>query len=643
MRASRWIPLEDVYESSWISAPMTAGWLNPRILLPAGWREWEPAKLEAVLAHERTHIRRGDWAIAVMAGVNRRLFWFHPLAWWLERRLAELAEQACDDAALLETGARESYARALLDMAAAVRTAQGRMNWEAVAMAKPVQVKERIERVLDGNRELPRGLTARRWAVLAACSLPMVYFAAALQFVPAVAQDRPPVKVEWGIPGAEAMVDANQMNAAEAERLEQRLLQEPEDLGARARLLGYYYINAKKPERMKHVLWVIEHHPEWAQPGFSAVGISAMGNLFNDKTDYDRAAALWRQEAAIHPNDARVLANAAAALGQPGGDYPEAERLYERARQIDPANGAYTLGLVNMYVGALASDAMSRMAGAPNLHTDPAFAAMTRSKLESSNDGPLLAEIGDRLAFRFHLSGTSGEDTQLKEFGHRLLARAEQLGVKPPVHQQPAPPPVKRDPEPALVQKVDPTYPPLALQARISGVVHLEVTTNADGSVASTRVIMGHPMLAPAAIDAVRHWKYVAGVATFEVQVPFTLSPGTAVPKADTTGGVPKGMGTAMSVSRIRVGANIQDARVMHRVEPEYPPLARQARIESTVRLNVTIARDGHVINVQAIEGHPLLVPPAIEAVKQWIYNPTLLNGSPVEVATEVDLEFRLK
>src|SRR5262249_12870128 len=129
VRASR--PAGEVSVSSWISVPMTVGWLPPKILLPEGWESWGRPKLDAVLAHERTHVRRADWLIAMLAQVNRALFWFHPLAWWLERRLATLAEQACDDAALLEVP-HAPYAEALLDMAAAVKTAQGRLIWEAM-------------------------------------------------------------------------------------------------------------------------------------------------------------------------------------------------------------------------------------------------------------------------------------------------------------------------------------------------------------------------------------------------------------------------------------------------------------------------------------------------------------------------------
>jgi TonB family protein len=83
-------------------------------------------------------------------------------------------------------------------------------------------------------------------------------------------------------------------------------------------------------------------------------------------------------------------------------------------------------------------------------------------------------------------------------------------------------------------------------------------------------------------------------------------------------------------------------APILHAVDPVYPPLAKQARIQGVVRLNIKVGADGHVSNITVISGHPLLVPPAIEAVRQWIYQPTLLNGGPVEVLTEASVNFTL-
>jgi protein TonB len=94
---------------------------------------------------------------------------------------------------------------------------------------------------------------------------------------------------------------------------------------------------------------------------------------------------------------------------------------------------------------------------------------------------------------------------------------------------------------------------------------------------------------------------------------------------------------------RIRVGGNVQAAKIINQPKPVYPPLAKQARIQGTVRFTAIIGRDGTIQNLQLISGHPLLVPAAQEAVKQWRYQPTLLNGEPVEVITQIDVNFTLQ
>ena len=89
---------------------------------------------------------------------------------------------------------------------------------------------------------------------------------------------------------------------------------------------------------------------------------------------------------------------------------------------------------------------------------------------------------------------------------------------------------------------------------------------------------------------------------------------------------------------RIRVSGNIQQANLIRKVDPVCPPLAAQAAIQGVVHFTVIIAKDGTLQNIQVISGHPLLVPAALDAVKQWMYRPTLLNNLPVEVITQIDV-----
>ena len=98
----------------------------------------------------------------------------------------------------------------------------------------------------------------------------------------------------------------------------------------------------------------------------------------------------------------------------------------------------------------------------------------------------------------------------------------------------------------------------------------------------------------------------------------------------------------AATPKRIRVGGQVESAKLIFQPKPEYPPLAKMARIQGTVRLEAIISRDGTIQDLRVVSGHPLLVKAAMEAVQRWRYQPTLLNGDPVEVVTEIDVNFTL-
>jgi protein TonB len=93
---------------------------------------------------------------------------------------------------------------------------------------------------------------------------------------------------------------------------------------------------------------------------------------------------------------------------------------------------------------------------------------------------------------------------------------------------------------------------------------------------------------------------------------------------------------------RVRVSAGVTSGLLIRKVNPVYPPLARQARISGTVVLRAVIGKDGSIQNLSLVSGHPMLAPAAIDAVKQWKYKPYLLNGEPVEVDTEIQVNFTL-
>jgi len=167
----------------------------------------------------------------------------------------------------------------------------------------------------------------------------------------------------------------------------------------------------------------------------------------------------------------------------------------------------------------------------------------------------------------------------------------------------------------------------------------------------SQRELLTAPVKVPRIIAVIRDQPEVAPEAPGGVAglVPDSISGGT--------GWVPYGIGpigppplppqevntTKPRPIPIRVGGQVEAAKLIFQVKPEYPPLAKMARIQGVVRLEAVISTGGTIRNLRVLAGHPLLVKAAIDAVARWRYQPTLLNGDPVEVITEIDVNFTLE
>ena len=216
-----WVPA--VSESELVAVPVTLGALRPTILLPSGWREWDEAKLDAVVAHELSHVARRDALTQRLSLIHRTIFWFSPLAWWLDRRLTELAEQASDEAALVCGADRNKYARTLLEFFAALQVTPRRVWWQGVAMAKTGQAEQRLEKILTwrGSVTMQKsfGLKKPAAAFAIALAVPVIYLAASahpvaenlhLQ-VPTATQEQP-------APAASNSASANSAPAAHSGR-----------------------------------------------------------------------------------------------------------------------------------------------------------------------------------------------------------------------------------------------------------------------------------------------------------------------------------------------------------------------------------------------------------------------------------------
>jgi len=176
-------------ESMAVSVPLTLGVVRPVIVIPSGWRTWDTAKLSAVIAHELAHVKRKDALTRTLSLIYRSIFWFSPLGWWLEGRLADLAEQASDAAALGAGAEPTYYAEVLMSFFGAVSNGQGRVNLQGVSMARGANPKNRIENVLAMGRKPAHGPGASALVLMALLAAPLVYVTAATH--PVLGDDRP--------------------------------------------------------------------------------------------------------------------------------------------------------------------------------------------------------------------------------------------------------------------------------------------------------------------------------------------------------------------------------------------------------------------------------------------------------------------
>ena len=244
-----------------------------------------------------------------------------------------------------------------------------------------------------------------------------------------------------------------------------------------------------------------------------------------------------------------------------------------------------------------------------------------------------------------------------------------------------------------VTQCVFPTYPPQAFSAHITGTVDLGLGVSPVGDVDNYRVLRSdHPLLIQPALDAIRQWKFRPNLVQGEVTwsriralARFNADGTTAIelehailadnfgdPGTSTSASAASAVSTSEAVPRPEsapacqknapaheprsvcgtsprddnpmrvVDQTVTRGLLIHKVQPEYPEAVRKAHIEGTVVLCAVIGKDGKLVNLQAVSGPKELIDPAMKAVQQWVYKPYLLDGEPIDVETEIRVNFGL-
>lgn len=182
-----------------------------------------------------------------------------------------------------------------------------------------------------------------------------------------------------------------------------------------------------------------------------------------------------------------------------------------------------------------------------------------------------------------------------------------------------------------VLHTVQPKYPPAAKAKGIQGTVVLSGIVGTNGRARDLKYVSGPRPLAQAAIDAVRQWRFKPS--TFDGKphaVPWTFHLNFGLPSA------------RPPAKQTRIGSRAMTEKLVHQVPPLYPAEAAQKGIQGNVVLRVLVGKNGHVKSLSRISGNPMLAKAAIAAVRQWVYQPTLIHGKPVKVHLTVTVHFTL-
>ena len=467
--------------SAQIASPVTFGVFEPVVLLPAAFRSMGTEAQTAILCHELLHVRRRDWLVTLIEELYGSLLWFHPAVWWLLSQARLAREQLVDAEVVRLTKESEPYINALLEIA-------GRHPVLDLAPA-PLFLRRRhlarrmhslLTEVSMSKRQLFASYASIALIVGAASWLALVSFPLYIE-----AETLPPLQEgETGfvvtIPpleypsrafegGFEGEVVVELAVSADGKITDSRVLSGPEDLreiGLRSAVSRWYTVTSAR------TIQVI--------------------------VDFTESPSARRAGEIVFDDAGRVV--------------PRQPR---------------TVGSVNI----LGLDAVDRSRLEPRLNAFLGQPLNQRAIKEAVNaagiDEPYVSGIQGR-------GGPDNSASLTLRFGEAAAEFRERLAEHRNMRRSPAFPPAPRTTTRSgvpveLASQVPLVYPPRAREARLSGLVVLEATIRPDGTVSTVSVLRGHPLLNPAAAEAVSQWRYQptgrSGDIVARVTVPFSFQP----------------------------------------------------------------------------------------------------------------------
>jgi TonB family protein len=586
----------EILTSPAVKHPVTFGFFRPVVLLPESYASLAETEQVAVVCHELLHVRRRDWLQIVAEEVVRTVLWFHPAVWWLLAQTDLGREQLIDQEVVALTERRQSYLNALVALAL----------MPAGPILRPASLFLGRAHLLQRIALLSREVRMSRPRLVISIAL----IATALVF------------------GGQFVVHAFPLAAAAA----------PATLTLPTVSAPAQMPIPPPPPPKGHLTTQssVDVRPE-AEP---------------------RLPPAAQETTQVRPTYAKVLQRmepiVPARTGQLGAD-----TIVTMQVTIQPSGELVSSGPVELLT--LAGRERSYRAEAVNIDSFQRIldgAAREMRDTARPLDQAQYAADGARAIFdavrMWRFEPAAQPFTTVVGFN---LARSEQSGFETE--------PVRiggNVPAPRKVKDVRPAYPADAQANGMQGVVILELVIDGAGIPVSAYAVRPVEALTMAAVQAALQWRFEAD-ATYTrrlmtVTVNFTLGGGVAGGiqggvSGGVAGGVTGGITGGIVSGRpnmpppppaagapIRVGGDIGPPRKIKDVAPVLPDIARAARVQGVVIVEIVIGPDGKVQDAKILRSIPLLDQAALDAVRQWEYTPTLLNGTPVSVIATVTVPF---
>ncbi len=191
-----------------------------------------------------------------------------------------------------------------------------------------------------------------------------------------------------------------------------------------------------------------------------------------------------------------------------------------------------------------------------------------------------------------------------------------------------------------VTRSVKAIYPIEAQAQNLQGQVIVKVVISETGDVEKEEVISGDPVFAKPALDAAKQWKFKPFVQNGKAVKIATRIPFDFAFSEDVTDVTPKITTGPDGTKRAQLPQGIVTGLLLHRVQPEYPPIAESHHIVGTVIMHAIIGKDGRIKDLKVVSGPEMLARSALGAVQQWVYKPYLLGGEPIEVDTQIIVRF---